>query len=114
MEPLPQAVTTRSTPYRPDPRLLALASWLGDPVEAADFPETRLRFRNDRAAAQVGLESLAPAEWIAHFGRFVPLPDNFPSRSRCAITGTSSVRTTPSWAMGAASPLRNCATRTGA
>jgi uncharacterized protein YdiU (UPF0061 family) len=78
MEPLPQAVTTRSTPYRPDPRLLALASWLGDPVEAADFPETRLRFRNDRAAAQVGLESLTPAEWIAHFGRFVPLPDNFP------------------------------------
>jgi len=78
MEPLPQAVTTRSTPYRPDPRLLALASWLGDPVEAADFPEARLRFRNDRAAAQVGLESLTPAEWIAHFGRFVPLPDNFP------------------------------------
>lgn len=44
-----------------------------DPVEAADFPETILRFRNDRAAASVGLDGLSDAEWIAHFGRFEPL-----------------------------------------
>src|SRR5690606_32970238 len=33
-----------------------------------------LRLRNDRAAAEVGLETLSGAEWIAHFGRFEPLP----------------------------------------
>ncbi|RYY24710.1 MAG: YdiU family protein [Sphingomonadales bacterium] len=33
-----------------------------------------LRFRNDRAAAQVGLDGLSDAEWLAHFGRFEPLP----------------------------------------
>jgi uncharacterized protein YdiU (UPF0061 family) len=64
--------------YRPDPRILDLAPWLGDPVNAADFPETRLRWRNDRAAAQIGLAGLDDAQWIAHFGRFVPLPDNLP------------------------------------
>ncbi|GAA0299548.1 YdiU family protein [Sphingomonas oligophenolica] len=44
-----------------------------DPVEAADFPETRLRFRNDRAATGVGLDGLSDDEWVSHFGRFVPL-----------------------------------------
>ncbi len=73
----------RATPalaqtYRPDPRIAALADWLGDRVAAAPFPETRLRLRNDRAAATVGLDSLTDAEWIAHFGRFAPLPDNLP------------------------------------
>ncbi|MDZ4370835.1 MAG: YdiU family protein [Phenylobacterium sp.] len=62
--------------YRPDPRLPALGPDFGDPVRAADFPETRLRYRNDRAAASVGLESLSDAEWIRHFGRFAPLPGN--------------------------------------
>lgn len=35
---------------------------------------TRLRFRNDRAAATVGLDGLTDVEWLAHFGRFQPLP----------------------------------------
>ena len=64
--------------YRPDTPILALADWLADPVEAADFPETRLRFRNDRWAAAVGLEGLSEEEWLAHFGRFRPLGDNLP------------------------------------
>lgn len=64
--------------YRPDPAILELADWLGAPVEAADFPETKLRFRNDRAAAQVGLGGLSDADWARHFGRFVPLADNLP------------------------------------
>ncbi|NYT40213.1 YdiU family protein [Sphingomonas sp. R-74633] len=38
-----------------------------------------LRFRNDRAAAQVGLEGLSDAEWIAHFGRFEPLRGSLPN-----------------------------------
>ncbi len=64
--------------YQPDPRILALADWLGDPVAAADFPQVQLRLRNDRAAAQVGLNGLTDAQWTAHFGRFEPLPGNLP------------------------------------
>jgi serine/tyrosine/threonine adenylyltransferase len=69
---------TLSSAYRPDPRFQALGRDFADPVEAADFPETILRFRNDRAAATVGLEGLSEADWIRHFGRFEPLPDNQP------------------------------------
>jgi len=62
--------------YRPDPRLTDLGPDFADPVAAADFPQTLLRFRNDRAAATVGLETLSDAEWVAHFGRFQPLAGN--------------------------------------
>jgi len=62
--------------YRPDPRFETLGREFADPVEAADFPRTILRFRNLRAAASVGLDGLSDAEWIRHFGRFSPLPDN--------------------------------------
>ena len=64
--------------YRPDPRLQALGRDFADPVEAADFPETILRFRNQRAAASVGLDGLTDVDWVRHFGRFAPLPDNQP------------------------------------
>lgn len=64
--------------YQPDPRILTLAEWIGDPVRPADFPETRLRFRNDRAAGQVGLDHLTDEQWITHFARFEALPDNLP------------------------------------
>jgi uncharacterized protein YdiU (UPF0061 family) len=62
--------------YRPDPRFPELGPEFADPVEAAAFPKTLLRYRNDRAAASVGLERLTDAEWLAHFGRFEPLPNN--------------------------------------
>jgi uncharacterized protein YdiU (UPF0061 family) len=67
---------TSSAPYRGDPAILAVADWLASPVEAAPFPETRIRFRNDHAAASVGLAGLDDAAWAAHFGRFVPLAEN--------------------------------------
>ncbi|MFC5346115.1 protein adenylyltransferase SelO [Brevundimonas staleyi] len=63
-----------SPDYRPDPRFSDLGPEFGDVVAPADFPETFLRVRNDRAAATVGLQTLTDAEWIAHFGRFQPLP----------------------------------------
>ncbi|MBB3910279.1 protein adenylyltransferase SelO family protein [Sphingomonas desiccabilis] len=63
-------------PYRPEQAILELGPEFYDPVAAADFPKTILRFRNDRAAASVGLDALDDAEWIAHFGRFQPLADN--------------------------------------
>lgn len=66
------------TGYNPDPAVLALADWLASPVAAADFPQVRLRWRNDRAAQSVGLAALDDTAWTGHFGRFAPLPDNLP------------------------------------
>lgn len=64
--------------YRPEARLLTLGDAFYDPVAAADFPETRLRFRNDRAAAEVGLDTLTDEKWVQHLGRFIPLPGTLP------------------------------------
>ena len=64
--------------YRPDMKIATLGEKIGDPVKAADFPETILRFRNDRWAATVGLDGLSDEQWIAHFGRFEPLSGNMP------------------------------------
>ena len=63
-----------SSAYRPDPRFFDLGEDYGDAVRAAEFPQATLRFRNDRAAGEVGLETLSDAEWVDHFGRFTPLP----------------------------------------
>ncbi|MEQ8773054.1 MAG: YdiU family protein [Erythrobacter sp.] len=64
--------------YRPAPALAQIEEWIADPVAPADFPKTEIRFRNDRAAAEIGLAGLSDAQWAAHFGRFEPLEDNLP------------------------------------
>ncbi len=64
--------------YRAATPISRIAGWLADPVEAADFPATVLRFRNDRAADNVGLAALSDSDWLRHFGRFEPLPGNLP------------------------------------
>ena len=63
---------------RPATALLSLGADFWDPVAAARFPETRLRFRNDRAAAEIGLAGLTDAEWVAHLGRFEPFAGSLP------------------------------------
>jgi serine/tyrosine/threonine adenylyltransferase len=63
---------------QPAPAILELGPDFYDPVEAADFPQAILRFRNDRAATSIGLQGLSDTDWIRHFGRFAPLPDNLP------------------------------------
>ena len=55
--------------YTPDPRIAALADWLGDPVSAAEFPDVTLRFRNQRWDGAVGLAGLSDVQWLQHFGR---------------------------------------------
>ena len=60
--------------FRPARDILEIVDFIGDPVTGADFPEAKLRFRNDRWAESVGLSGLSDEEWIAHFGRFAPLP----------------------------------------
>src|SRR5690349_2382057 len=65
-----------SPAYRPERTILELGDEFYDKVEPADFPQAVLRFRNDRAATEVGLEGLSDADWIRHFGRFEKLPRN--------------------------------------
>ena len=65
--------------YRPDVQHTRLGSEFYDPVKPAEFPSLDLRFRNDRAAAEIGLDGLSDEEWLCHFGRFQPLPDNLPA-----------------------------------
>ncbi len=64
--------------YHPETIHLALGEAFYDPVEAARFPQAILRYRNQRWAKRVGLDGLEDAEWLAHFGRFEPLPGNLP------------------------------------
>ncbi len=66
------------SPYRADPQIASLGAKIGDPVKAADFPDAKLRYRNNRWAATVGLNGLTDEQWIRHFARFEPLPDNMP------------------------------------
>lgn len=68
-----------SSTYRPETALATLDPAFYDPVAAARFPQRILRYRNERAAASVGLGDLTAAEWEDHFARFVPLPGTLPA-----------------------------------
>jgi uncharacterized protein YdiU (UPF0061 family) len=70
--------TLQASNYIPERAIDEIADFIADPVKAAQFPQHILRFRNDRAAETVGLDGLDDAAWIAHFGRFEPLPDAQP------------------------------------
>lgn len=56
--------------------ILDIADAFGDTAEPADFPQTQVRYRGQRWAAELGLGGLKDANWQAHFGRFDPLPNN--------------------------------------
>ncbi len=47
-------------------------------MAAVAFPRHELRFRNRRWDKAVGLDSMSDRDWVDHFGRFLPLPDNLP------------------------------------
>ncbi len=64
--------------YRPSTAHRLLGEGFYDPVVAARFPAHLLRYRNQRWAEHVGLGSLSDEQWITHFGRFEPLPENHP------------------------------------
>jgi uncharacterized protein YdiU (UPF0061 family) len=67
-----------SPAYEPAPTHHGLGDQFYDSVEAAEFPLHRLRYRNQRWARRIGLDTLTDDEWVNHFGRFVPLPENLP------------------------------------
>ena len=71
-------IAAMSASYQPACAITEVAGFLADPVMPASFPQTILRFRNDRAAAQVGLAELDDPAWLRHFGRFEPLPGSLP------------------------------------
>jgi uncharacterized protein YdiU (UPF0061 family) len=71
-------MTLQASNFRPERAIDEIADFIADPVKAADFPQHHLRFRNDRAAATVGLDQLSDEQWLGHFGRFEPLPDAQP------------------------------------
>jgi uncharacterized protein YdiU (UPF0061 family) len=63
--------------YRAETLHAKLGEEFFDEVEAVRFPQLILRYRNQRWAERVGLETLSDEEWLAHFGRFAPLPEGF-------------------------------------
>lgn len=66
-----------SDTYRPATNHGQLGDAFYDRVAAAAFPAHQLRWRNQPWAERVGLGDLTDDEWIAHFGRFEPLPGSF-------------------------------------
>jgi uncharacterized protein YdiU (UPF0061 family) len=64
--------------FSPQARILTLGDGFYDRVAPADFPKAVIRFRNDRAAAEVGLEGLSDTEWIERFARFRPFEGSLP------------------------------------
>ncbi len=65
-------------PFRPSRRHADLGPDFYDVVAPARFPAHIVRHRNQPWAERVGLGALTDAEWIAHFGRFEPVPGSFP------------------------------------
>src|SRR5687767_10640103 len=66
-----------SAAARPSTRHQDLGADFYDVVRPAVFPQHLLRYRNQRWADRVGLDTLTDDEWIANFGRFDPLPGSF-------------------------------------
>jgi len=62
--------------YRPKPIWTQLGAGYSDPVKPADFPMTRLRFRNTPWAKRLGLSQLSDEQWLRYFARFEALPHN--------------------------------------
>ena len=60
------------------PPFLEIADAFANPVAPADFPDAKLRFRNQRWAEAVGLGDLTDEDWTTQFSAFAPLPGNLP------------------------------------
>jgi uncharacterized protein YdiU (UPF0061 family) len=72
------SVNPPATLFHPETAILSLGPDFYDAVEPARFPKHILRFRNDRAAAELGLAEMNDEAWISHFGRFEPMPGSLP------------------------------------
>lgn len=59
-----------------NPPIYELGPEFYDEVDAAPFPQGRLRYRNQSAAYTLGLQNLSAEEWKSHFCDFQPLSAN--------------------------------------
>ncbi|WP_240231723.1 protein adenylyltransferase SelO [Devosia lacusdianchii] len=66
------------TRFKPSSQHETLGDAFYDRVAPADFPKTVLRHRDQRWAHRMGLDDLTDEQWLAHFGRFEPLPGSLP------------------------------------
>jgi uncharacterized protein YdiU (UPF0061 family) len=75
------------TSYRPERAILELDQRFHAVVAPADFPERRLRWRNQRWAQRVGLGDLGAQDWLDHFAGFRPLPGSLSAPLALAYHG---------------------------
>ena len=61
--------------FEPVAAFAALGPQFSDPVQAAKFPRTQVRWRNERWAQAIGLGALDAGAFERHFALFEPLPD---------------------------------------
>ncbi len=64
--------------FKPETIHARLGAEFFDEVKPAIFPDLTLRYRDNEAAASVGLDHLNDEQWLAHFGRFESLPGSLP------------------------------------
>jgi uncharacterized protein YdiU (UPF0061 family) len=76
-----------SSRYQAAPRTPALGDGFFEVATPARFPALTLRVRNQPWAERVGLGTLSDEEWLDHFGRFSPLPNNLPAPLALAYHG---------------------------
>jgi uncharacterized protein YdiU (UPF0061 family) len=62
----------------PAPPITEIADAFADPVRPASFPKAILRYRNQRWAKPLGMDTLSDEDWADRFTRFPPLPANLP------------------------------------
>ncbi len=67
-----------SKQYHAAPIFNELGEGFADQVTAALYPNHTIRFRNDRAATEIGLGTLTDQEWAGYFANFKAMPDNLP------------------------------------
>lgn len=58
------------------PPIYELGPEFYDEVQAAPFPNAKLRFRNQEAARTIGLDRLSESEWKSYFADFKPMAGN--------------------------------------
>jgi uncharacterized protein YdiU (UPF0061 family) len=74
LEPYRTGIVNNS--YQPAPKIIDLQNDFLTPVSPATFTQPILRFFNQRAAKQIGLDDLTKQQKTDYFAKFKPLPDN--------------------------------------
>ncbi len=94
--------------FRPETTHLALGDAFFDVVKPADFSADHSPLPERPVGEHVGLRNLSDAEWIAHFGRFRPLPGSLPEPLALRYHGHQFRSYNRISVTGAASSMRKC------